>query len=435
MKQKNLILMVVAIGCGLVAAFLTTQINARGPKVEQVEVIVAAKDLAVGTMFTKSEMPKLITKKMVPKDSLPPIFINDENELLDKRLSAPVQAEQIFDPKYLSTRGVIILPDGMDMVSLPMNIVHAAAGFVGPGSHVDILASLHLKNRLIAFPLLIDMQILAVDTKTQYDEKGAFKSLSSVSLAVTQEQALLLALAKERGCKMELLLRHPSKPVDPTYDIKKVLKLMQDVDTSSNLTSSESNQRGIHNDATTPADVPPINPNLITPEPAKGTMVKVLKATVEIDANTEITKDLIAQSFKEQEIPKEIAESLGAYSDLTSVLGQVFHTPVQKGQLILKGMIGLQKSKVAPPEASDPKPDPVAEPVKKRIHDLAVHTSNGTQVFRYEEVTPGEWRLKRVMSPEEANRDLKSTDEPSAPLAPRPAPESQTPAPGTRKVD
>ena len=29
MKQKNMILMVVAVGCGLVAAFLTTQINAR----------------------------------------------------------------------------------------------------------------------------------------------------------------------------------------------------------------------------------------------------------------------------------------------------------------------------------------------------------------------------------------------------------------------
>ena len=35
MKQKNLILMVVAVGCGLVAAFLTTQINAK-PKVEKV---------------------------------------------------------------------------------------------------------------------------------------------------------------------------------------------------------------------------------------------------------------------------------------------------------------------------------------------------------------------------------------------------------------
>ena len=50
MKQKNVILMVVAVGCGLVAAFLTTQINAK-PKVEQVEVVVALKDLPVGTVI------------------------------------------------------------------------------------------------------------------------------------------------------------------------------------------------------------------------------------------------------------------------------------------------------------------------------------------------------------------------------------------------
>ncbi len=55
MKQKNLILMVVAVGCGLVAAFLTTQINAK-PKVEKIAVWVAAKDLPVGTVFTKAEI-------------------------------------------------------------------------------------------------------------------------------------------------------------------------------------------------------------------------------------------------------------------------------------------------------------------------------------------------------------------------------------------
>ena len=39
MKQKNLILMVVAVGCGLVAAFLTTQMNAK-PKVETLEATI-----------------------------------------------------------------------------------------------------------------------------------------------------------------------------------------------------------------------------------------------------------------------------------------------------------------------------------------------------------------------------------------------------------
>src|SRR5206468_11176458 len=60
MKQKNLILMVVAVGCGLVAAFLTSQMSARSSAVEQVEVIVAAKDLPVGTMLGKEDRKSVV---------------------------------------------------------------------------------------------------------------------------------------------------------------------------------------------------------------------------------------------------------------------------------------------------------------------------------------------------------------------------------------
>jgi pilus assembly protein CpaB len=45
MAQRNLLLMVVAVGCGLGAAFLTTRISAE-PKIEQIEVFVAAKNIA-----------------------------------------------------------------------------------------------------------------------------------------------------------------------------------------------------------------------------------------------------------------------------------------------------------------------------------------------------------------------------------------------------
>ena len=49
-----------------------------------------------------------------------------------------------------------------------------------------------------------------------------------MSFAVTQEQALLLSLAKSRGCHLELLLRHPGKPLDKEYDIKKIKQLLED---------------------------------------------------------------------------------------------------------------------------------------------------------------------------------------------------------------
>jgi Flp pilus assembly protein CpaB len=114
------------------------------------------------------------------------------------------------------------------MYALALTPQDAAAGFAGPGSHVDVLASLKINNKLHSMPILVDMQILAVDTKTAYDSKGAFSSKVMVALAVTQEQALLLTLALQRGCHLQLLLRNPQKPTDPSYDIKKIIKLLQD---------------------------------------------------------------------------------------------------------------------------------------------------------------------------------------------------------------
>lgn len=447
MKQKNLILMVVAVGCGLVAAFLTTQINAKGPRVEQVEVLVAAKDLSVGTQLTKTDFSKLVTKKMVPKDALPPNFVNDENDLIDKRLSTPVQADQIFDPKFLSKGGVIILPEGKDMVSMPIGLSSAAAGFVGPGAHVDVLATLSIKNRLNAFPILVDMQILAVDTKTSYETKGAFQNMSMVSLAVTQEQALLLALAKQRGCHLELLLRNPNKAIDPKYDIKQITKILQD-DSPGGINPTEGPQEargGSRSDYINPESIPPLSAPPVVE--TKAITVKVLKATGEIAANTEITKDLIAQSFSEKEVPKETADLLQAYGDLTPFLGQVFKMPVAKDQVVLKGMIGPPVSKVAPPEEFvGPKPDaePKKDPPKpketqpvavRKTHDVAFHTANGTEIHRYEEYKPGEWRLQQILTPFDAAKDPNKKPATSGAEATPPTPDTQPPTGTTPKID
>ena len=62
MKQKNLILLVVAVGCGLLAAFLTTQMSAKAPTAEQSEMLVAAKELPVGTKIEKDKIAELIKK-------------------------------------------------------------------------------------------------------------------------------------------------------------------------------------------------------------------------------------------------------------------------------------------------------------------------------------------------------------------------------------
>jgi hypothetical protein len=172
-------------------------------------------------------------------------------------------------------------------------------------------------------------------------------------------------------------------------------------------------------------------------------MVKVLKAAADIPANTEITKDLIAQSFTEKEMSKEVADLLQAYEDLTPLLGQIFKQPIYKDQLVIKGMIGQQVAKVAPPEVFDPStkagPPPEApkaepKPVRK-THDMVAHAASGTKIYRYEEVKPGEWKFLKVLTPEEAAKERNGTETTESPKpveTPSPEKPSET---KERKID
>ena len=135
MKQKNLILVAVAVGCGLVAAFLTSQMNAK-PAVVQVSVPVAAKDLSIGTKLSKDELKEYVQMKKVNKDLLPQAYVATEEEVADKWLKRTIRAGEMFNPADLSAAASISPPPGMGMVTIAADATQAVSGFAGPGARV-----------------------------------------------------------------------------------------------------------------------------------------------------------------------------------------------------------------------------------------------------------------------------------------------------------
>ena len=96
MKPKTLILMFVAIGCGLAASYMTSRLLAeRGNKDqvdEKVTVLVAKKNLSMGTLLKDPEAlfePKSFTRGEEPKKALRAF-----DQLKDRRLNKPIAAEQ-----------------------------------------------------------------------------------------------------------------------------------------------------------------------------------------------------------------------------------------------------------------------------------------------------------------------------------------------------
>ena len=93
MKSKTMILMVVAVGCGLVASFLTSRLLAdRGPVgPEMVKRLVAKKNLALGTVIKEPE--KYFIEKEFPVDSAPKRGFESFDAIKNKKLTKPISED------------------------------------------------------------------------------------------------------------------------------------------------------------------------------------------------------------------------------------------------------------------------------------------------------------------------------------------------------
>jgi len=365
MKQKNLILVAVAVGCGLVAAFLTTQIGAKPAQSEQYEVPVAAKDLPVGTKLSKDDIDQLVVMKKIPKDALPAAFAATKEEMADKRLARTIRMGETFNPQDLTTSVTLTPPPGMDVMTIQGNAEKSVAGFAGPGSKVDILAAVRQRSseKTTVFVLLTDMLVLAIDSNKDYPNgQQTFANLSTVSLAVDPEQALLLHGAINRGADLRLVLRHPDKaPVTQMLPREEIWKILSD-DTS---------PRG-------GAD-------------SKTETVKLPVAIEDLPAGTQLTSDVIAKKFKL--VDHTIPAPASFVKDLKEHEGKFLQKELSADQFVPKTYVA---DKPKEPDVVPPAPKvedaakPPAEP--KEYWDTTVQTSSGVRKYRYEKAKDGEYR-------------------------------------------
>ena len=144
MKSKTLILMMVAIACGLAAAYMTSQLL--GPKAsnddEQVQYLVAARKLEMGKLITEPE--KDFTIKEVPKGKEPKFALVKFEDLKNHRLNKSVGLDQHVTADDLLDKEKDLftgnLAKGMRAFTIKVNIDTAGGGFVLPQSRVDIMA-------------------------------------------------------------------------------------------------------------------------------------------------------------------------------------------------------------------------------------------------------------------------------------------------------
>ena len=100
----------------------------------------------------------------------------------------------------------------MRAVSVRVNEVIGVAGYVLPGTRVDVVATASPTQQFpdtVSKVVLANVQVLTAGTRMEQDQEGGKPmQVTVVTLLVTPEQAEALALASTEG-KIQLALRNP----------------------------------------------------------------------------------------------------------------------------------------------------------------------------------------------------------------------------------
>jgi pilus assembly protein CpaB len=176
-------------------------------------VVVAASDLSLGAELKKEDLSIVnFPQGAAPEGS----FARVEDIIGRGVIVAVVKHEPILPAKLASKEAGSglppIIPEGMRAVSVRVNEVIGVAGYVLPGTHVDVVATASPTAKTedaTSKLILANVQVLTAGTRIEQDQdKGKPMQVTVVTLLVYPDQAERLALASTEG-KIQLALRNP----------------------------------------------------------------------------------------------------------------------------------------------------------------------------------------------------------------------------------
>jgi pilus assembly protein CpaB len=193
-------------------------------------VVVAAADLALGAELKKDDL----TIVNFPQGAAPEGSFARVQDVVGRGLIVTmVKNEPVLPAKLASKEAGAglppIIPEGMRAVSVRVNEVVGVAGYVLPGTHVDVVATANPTNQtgdVTSKLILSNVQVLTAGTRLEQDQdKGKPMQVTVVTLLVYPDQAERLALASTEG-KIQLALRNPMDQGAPeTPGVKPALLL------------------------------------------------------------------------------------------------------------------------------------------------------------------------------------------------------------------
>jgi pilus assembly protein CpaB len=231
-------------------------------------VVVASADLPLGAELKKEDL----TVVNFPVGSAPEGAFSKPADIYGRGLIVSlVKNEIVLGAKLASKEAGAglppIIPDGMRAVSVRVNEVIGVAGYVLPGTRVDVLATASPagnSQEVTTKVILSNVQVLTAGTRMEQDqEKGKPMQVTVVTLLVFPEQSERLALASTEG-KIQLALRNPldtSAPETPgmkTATLLGMSKAKAPVKTGTTASNGRKAPGPVSQDAPTAAPLPTV---------------------------------------------------------------------------------------------------------------------------------------------------------------------------------
>ena len=218
MRSRRLfIVMALALLSGLAAAWLALNYlrqpenPIRTVEPTATEVVVAARDLSLGTILTAEDV-KLASW---PGGLLPEGYSSSVEEVLGRGVITNVVLNEPLISSKIAVKEAggglpIVIPEGYRGVSVRVDDVISIAGFVLPGTRVDVMVTLDQggqQGNPVTKLMLQNIPVLTSGQVVEQDINGEPVQVTVITLLVTPEEAEQLVLAATRG-RIQLALRN-----------------------------------------------------------------------------------------------------------------------------------------------------------------------------------------------------------------------------------
>ena len=205
---------VVSAGASYVLYRMISVQLAASAKVGGGKLLVATHNLDAGALIKDGDV-----KIAEWSGSIPPDAITKPEDAINRGVVNPIFEGEPIVENRVAARGAgaglaAIIPPGKRAVAVRVNDVTGVAGFIAPGTHIDLLIAgtppgESSEHGTVTKTLMQDIEVLSAGQNIQKDAEGKPVNVAVVNLLATPEQAEVLSLASNET-RIQFVLRNPT---------------------------------------------------------------------------------------------------------------------------------------------------------------------------------------------------------------------------------